>query len=995
MRNLSRLLFVLVLFNLPGYLAAQTFNFEHISLEHGLPQAQISALKEDSRGYLWIGTQGGGVAQFDGIDFKVFDEASGLPGSIVTAIEEDKNGNMWFGTTWGGVSRFDGKSFAGFTYEDGLAANGVHAICCDKYNKIYVASSAGLNLIENKTVKPVKPDVFNAKNSIRRILRDSKQNLWFLTDRELHLYNYYEWINVTQLFKIRSQINCVAQDKTGNIWFATAKEGIYILARKKDGSYEIIPYDKNAELKGMVIQDIVFDNRNVLWICTYGAGVARFDGEKLTFFNRKSGFKSNAVSTVCEDRSGNLWFGTDGNGLIKYNPAPFVYYDNIDGLDRNSIFGILCDRKNNLWAAPLGIGILRYDGSCVTTIDQQKGLSNVFVRALAQDCTGVVWACSSGGLFSIENDRARKATFLPEGTSPRALLVDADNSLWIGCGGQFLYHYKDKKLTQYTDSNGMLHNYVHSLWKDKKGNLWIGTGNGLHCMKSDGKISNFKYASGFCNDYIGSMTEDHFGNMWFGTDRCLVRYNGHEFKAFTQADGLASSTIYSLITDASGNVWVGTNKGIDRLQPSQSGEIRSIRNYSYYEGFKGIECNSRAVARDGKGNLYFGTIKGIIAYTPEKDQNVENKPQLHITGIKLFSQPYDFDKDGHATSSWFHLPTEMALPHNKNYISFKFVGINLYSPKKIKYEYILEGVDREWIKTEETEATYTNLQPGSYTFKVKAYSTVASVFSLVEYPFVVKRPFWRTVWFYFLVMALLTVGIYALLQYRTRKIAVENEKLEELVRTRTGEILKQKNEIEILFKEVHHRVKNNLQVINSLLNLQKFYIQDQRMLDIFKDCQNRIYAMAVIHERLYETNELSALNFNEYIRKLIKQLGDTYQTRFVVKYDIEVNVDRLDLDTLIPVGLLINEIISNSLKYAFEDGVVRENVITFRMYREGSSSFRMIIGDNGKGSPVAIDDSHTTFGMELIKMLVDQLHGRITRLPDAGTVYEITFSALK
>lgn len=995
MRNLLRLLFITVLFTLSQHQGAQTFNFEHISLEHGLPQAQINCIREDSRGYLWLGTQGGGVAQFDGIDFKVYDETSGLPGSIITAIEEDKNGNMWFGTTWGGVSRYDGKNFSGFTAEDGLAANSVHALCRDKYNKMYVATSAGLSLIDNKTVTTVKPDIFNKKNSINAILRDSKQNLWFLTANELHLYNYYEWINITQLFKIKSKVSCIAQDKSGNTWFATESDGLYILARKKDDSYEIVPYLHNKDLKGMRIQNIVFDNRNVLWICTYGAGVGRFDGDKLTFFNRKTGFRSNAVSTVCEDRSGNLWFGTDGNGLIKYNPAPFLYYDNIDGFDRNAIFALLVDKQNGLWAAPFGIGIMRYDGNSVTTINQSKGLDNLFVRMLARDCTGVVWACTAGGLYAVSNDRARKAEFLPAGTMPRSIWVDSDNSLWIGCGGQYLYHYKDKELTQYNDTNGLLHDYIHTLWKDRKGNLWIGTGNGLHCMKEDGRIANFKYASGFCNDYIGSMTEDKYGNIWFGTDRCLVRFNGHEFKAFTQTDGLASSTIYSLITDLKGNVWVGTNKGLDRIEPSESGEILGIRNYSYYEGFRGIECNSRAVARDSGGNLYFATIKGVMAYLPAKDLNSENKPLLHITGIKLFSQPYDFEKDGLTTSSWFHLPTEMALPYNQNYISFKFVGINLYSPKKIRYEHMLEGVDKTWIKSGETEATYTNLQPGAYTFKVKAYSTAAPAFSLVEYPFVIKRPFWRTLWFYLLVMGLLTVGVYALLQYRTQKIAAENEKLEGLVKLRTAEILKQKNEIEILFKEVHHRVKNNLQVINSLLNLQKFYIQDQRMLDIFKDCQNRIYAMAVIHERLYETNELSALNFNEYIKKLIKQLGDTYQTRFLVRYDVEVNVDKLDLDTLIPVGLLINEIISNSLKYAFEEGVERENIITFKMYREGSNSFRMIIGDNGKGSPVSINESHTTFGMELIKMLVDQLHGTIARMPHTGTVYEITFSALK
>lgn len=995
MRN--RFLIPVILFFLGlTSLSAQTFNFEYISLEHGLPQGQINCLKEDTRGYLWVGTQGGGVAQYDGINFTVYDENSGLSGSIVTAIEEDKNGNMWFGSTWGGVSRYDGKSFTSFTKDDGLFANGVTALACDKYNRLYVATSGGLNLVENKVISPLKEDFFNGKNVIRRILRDKQQNLWFLTDNELHLYNYYEWINISQLFNIKSKINTIAQDKSGNIWFSTEKSGLYILAKKPNGSYEIVPYQRNKEFEGMVIQNLVFDNRNVLWICTQGFGVGRIEGEKLSFLNRQSGFKSNAVITVCEDRSGNIWFGTDGNGIIKYNPAPFIYYDNIDGFDRTTIFGILCDKQNNLWAAPYGIGLMKFDGTVAKTLGPKEGLTDPYIRALAQDCTGVVWACSGNGLYAVKNDIAQRATFFPPNMAARSICVDKDNSLWIGTSGHYLYHYKDSKLYHFTDTNGLTHEYIHCLLKDSKGNLWIGTGNGANCMKPDGSIVNFKYASGFCNDYIGSLAEDRYGNIWFGTDRCLVRYNGHEFKAFSQSDGLASSTIYSLMADKRGYMWVGTNKGIDRITMSPSGEIMAVKNYSYYEGFKGIECNSRAVSIDSKGNLYYGTIKGIIEYLPAKDQNIEYKPQLHITTLNLFSGNYDFEKNGYQTNSWFHLPNNLSLPYDKNYLTFKFVGIDLFSPKKIKYEYKLEGFDREWIKSHETEATYTNLQPGKYIFKVKSYSSSPNIYAEAEYPFEIRKPFWKTIWFYLFVLALISVGIYALLEYRTRKMEMVNTKLEGLVGLRTSEILKQKNEIEILFKEVHHRVKNNLQVINSLLNLQKYYIKDPVMLDVFKDCQNRIYAMAVIHERLYETDELSSISLNEYITKLIKQLGDTYQTRIPVNYDTSVKVEKLDLDTLIPVGLLINEIISNSLKYAFDQNSAEGgNVIIFDLKEDGNGGYHMIIGDNGKGSPISIDAPHTTFGMELIKMLVEQLHGTISRMNRPGTLYEIKFRAIK
>jgi two-component sensor histidine kinase len=206
---------------------------------------------------------------------------------------------------------------------------------------------------------------------------------------------------------------------------------------------------------------------------------------------------------------------------------------------------------------------------------------------------------------------------------------------------------------------------------------------------------------------------------------------------------------------------------------------------------------------------------------------------------------------------------------------------------------------------------------------------------------------------------------------------------------------KQKQTIEYLFKEVHHRVKNNLQVITSLLNLQKGYINDKKVLDIFQDCQNRVYAMAAIHEKLYEHNALSNINFNDYIKKLITQLIDTYQLKFNVKYNLEVDIDTLNIDTLIPIGLLTNEIISNSLKYAFSDN--SENpVITFKLLKTNrQNEFTMLIGDNGKGSTVGLNDTHTSFGMELIKILVAQLHGDINQIEGKGTMYQINFSSLK
>ena len=987
---LKRILYFLLFLTFTKLLPAQTYNFEVISLENGLPQAQITCIKEDTRGYLWIGTQGGGVACYDGVKFKIYDEVAGIAGNIITSIEEDLNGHIWIGTTYGGVTHFDGKNFFNLSMENGLLENVVTAIAADKKNTIYIATSKGLNKVTDKILSSVKPELFSNK-IIKKILRDKQGKLWFLAGNELFLYNNQDWINISASFKLKQAVNAITEDNSGNLWLHVEGEGLYILSKKNNDSYQITPYQKNKELQNISIQNLIFDNHNNMWLCTKGSGVAKFDGDYLQFFNRANGFKASSVTSICEDRSGNLWFGTNGEGIIRYNPSPFIYYDNIEGFDGSNIFGILADNESNLWVSSSDHEVIKYNEKRIVKFNSKNGLSIKGARVIVQDKKNVVWVGGSNGLFFTKGNGFSKFKQLPDSVSVRSILFDRDNNLWVGSNGQGLYCFQGNKITHYSKAiNGLTHNYIHTLYQDSKGIIWIGTGFGLNYI-DNGKINNYRNVKEFCNDYIGSITEDRKGNMYFGTDRCVVQYNRTTFKAYSQRDGLASSTIYSLITDNKGNVWVGTNRGIDKLNISAKGEVVRIKNYSYQEGFKGIECNTRAVTKDNDGNLYYATIKGVIEYKPVDDISPETKPIMHITGIDAFSKPFDFEKNNYATTGWFHLPVEPTLSYDQNYLTFKFVGINLCASQKIKYQYMLEGLNTQWLKTTETQVTYTNLNPGHYIFKVKAYSDSPFNYSIAYYGFTISTPFWQTAWFYFLLLGILIFGFYWLVKYRTKYTELKNKKLEHYVNIRTNEISKQKQEIEYLFKEVHHRVKNNLQVINSLLNLQKIYIDDKKMLEIFQDCQNRIYTMSVIHEKLYENNALSSINFNDYIKNLIKQLVNTYQLDFSVKYHLEVDVDKLDLDTMIPVGLLINEIISNSLKYAFSKEEVN-NIITFKMKKNEDNSYTIIIGDNGKGSKIKLHDEFTTFGMELIKMLTEQLHGTIKELPVKGTLYEIVIS---
>jgi two-component sensor histidine kinase len=271
-----------------------------------------------------------------------------------------------------------------------------------------------------------------------------------------------------------------------------------------------------------------------------------------------------------------------------------------------------------------------------------------------------------------------------------------------------------------------------------------------------------------------------------------------------------------------------------------------------------------------------------------------------------------------------------------------------------------------------------------------AYTDDINKASYADFNFDIKQAFWKTWWFILLVLILLATSGYVFMKFRTRRIQLSNDKLESLIELRTREITKQKQEIETLYKEVHHRVKNNLQVINSIINLQSSYINDPGTLAVFRECQNRVYTMAVLHEKLYSAKDLTNNKLGPYVERIVEYLAYVYKNDFDIKTEIDISVNQIGLDTTIPIGLLINEIVSNSFKYAFDESIPDKTIFIIIEQLE-PKKYRMVAGDNGKGFEEKTDDGTVSFGLELINILVDQLNGTIRKLPQKGTLYEIIF----
>ena len=326
------------------------------------------------------------------------------------------------------------------------------------------------------------------------------------------------------------------------------------------------------------------------------------------------------------------------------------------------------------------------------------------------------------------------------------------------------------------------------------------------------------------------------------------------FITYTDQDGLSSNIIYLMVFDNDENLWVGTEKGLDKITLNGNRQITSIKHYGKLEGFAGIETNQNAVFKDQQGNLWFGTIKGVTKYNPKADKINSIEPRTHITGIRLFFENVNWSlindtsdyyklQSGQAVKAefdsitrWYHLPVNLKLPYYTNHLTFDFIGISYKIPEKVKYQFMLEGLDKDWSPvTSKSEAIYSSIRPGKYTFKVISCNN-DGVWNQDpdSFSFVITPPFWQTWWFYFFCSIAGISGIFGFIKIREQKLQKAKKILENKVTERTKElsnankeITAQKADIEIKNKHITSSINYASRIQDSILpditSLRKFF----------------------------------------------------------------------------------------------------------------------------------------------------------------------------
>jgi len=533
---------------------------------------------------------------------------------------------------------------------------------------------------------------------------------------------------------------------------------------------------------------------------------------------------------------------------------------------------------------------------------------------------------------------------------------------------------------------------VNQFLKDHNGQWWVVTGNGLYTMRNDSMVKDH-YRSSSKNpslhipyDNINQIYEDKQGYFWMATNGGgLVKWDkARNYKQYTTADGLCSNTLYAIMEGDKGYLWISTDNGLIQFD-KQKGVVRI---YTTDDGLKTNEFNRLSYYKRSDNKLFFGSVDGIISFYPAQiaDPEVVQLP-LQIIGATQYDNStmklYD------ATTNVLQTKMIDLNPQNNN-LTLK-LGVLDYEQKQHNFYYRIDGIHRNWIPVEAGSFTVADLPHGTYKLHIKARDHNGQLLKdEITITLNVIPPFYKSYKF-FIVLLLFIAIIVAIAFYIVISIKKHRENLLlKVVDERTKELQEALAQQEALVNEIHHRVKNNLQVISGLLQLQSLKLEDEDAKEALRESQNRVVSIAMIHQKLYQHTNSDKVEFRSFVQELFEHVSAPYETGKKTKLQLELPELFFYTDTAIPMGLIMNELFTNSLKYAAH--TVDEPVITIA-YHQNEHSFNIIYYDNGNITQKQVaGDIQGGFGINMVKKLVLQIGANLVKDYSKGMKYTITLS---
>lgn len=795
---------------------AQTYDFRNYNVEDGLAQSQVMCIFQDSKGYMWFGTNGGGASRYDGKNFKTFNTANGCISNYVYSVAEDKNNDLYFGTYDGLQIKNGGKSVKLDT-NSGLPHNTVYKALISKSGKVWIGTQKGVCLLENNKPVILKGDEKLQKSAVFTVYEDGEGNLWFGTIQSgICLYspakNTFTWYD-TQSGLHDNFIRSFVEDNKGNMLVGTVAGMFSIDNKTKKLSAVNI---KGISLENLAITSICKDKNNTLWI-SMNEGFIKYNGIMHQKFLAQNGLCSNSLLSSYIDNEGNLWFGSDGAGLSRLSSEVISNYSVKDSLPGDYINSLYQTKDERIWIGMRDNGLMSMKNGKrmqLYKMNRKSPKENIIdntVNCMSEDNEGNLWIGTQSGLsiLNLKNNKILNywAADVSEYSVIYSLLHSKDGKHYIGTSnGLVIFSGKGNKepvsAVNNLNSGGDLG--IYNILEDGN-NIWVGTNKGA--IKLEGKSAElFDKKNNFTDKAVYNIVKDKNNHLWFGTEDGVFYFDGKLFSNISEKDGLVSDLAYFMVFDNQERLWIGTNKGIDALNTHEylANKKINVKHLGKAEGLKGLECNMNAAIKDSEGKLWFGTVKGATIFNPRYEKINYREPSNLITDIKIFFEKAELAPYSKGIDSLSGLPVGLELPYAKNHITIDYIGISQTNPDKVQYQFKLEGVDADWVPvTSKTEVTYSSLQPKKYTFYLKAMNN-DGIWNEepLTFTFTVLPPWYRTWWFYTLCVIIVLASAYWYNVYKTKKLYADKVKLEKQVASRTRELREEKEKVELINKEV-------------------------------------------------------------------------------------------------------------------------------------------------------------------------------------------------
>lgn len=814
----KKIIFIFILLLSIVFINAQDYNFKHYGQKQGLSNANIKCIFQDSYGFLWFGTQGGGISKFDGKKFITYDKQDGLIGNDVICITEDENKAIWIGTV-DGISKYDRKTFTNYNINNGLKENKVFHIFCDGSKTWISTFGGGIAILENEKFTYLNTSNGLSSDKIFSVFKDKKGTYWIGTSKGgINLYNgkSFTVIKESKNFNSASAF-CFYESSNKKIWIGTPGKGIFYLENNVFNKIDI------PLIATDYISQITEDKQGNIWCATEHGLVKIYKNLSYKIFNKENGLAGIDISSVICDYEGEIWVSCFGNGIYKLTNEALSVFTKQHGLNDNRVIA-MCNYKNNSFIFSTTSGLNSFNNGVIEKINAPNELSNEIITSLLLDDKTLYIGTQSKGIYILEevsknNFKIFKHINKVDTIELKTVVTSIqknENSIWISLYGTGIVKIKNGETSILNKENKKIPtNDVMCIFSSLD-DLWIGTiGEGvLKYNLTTNIFTQYGKKEGFTSNNVFSINklENH---IIIGTiDEGIFIYNKNKFNNINKKTGLLSNSINAIQIDNKKNLWIGTDLGINKIKLNSDLSLKSINAYTDEDGLKSTAIEQNATLANNN-LLFFGTGEGLVAYNSKEDIITDIKPKILISEILLKYTKIDSSKVHYDSLSKLNLPINPVFNYKQNDITFKFKAL---STQSINYQFLLEGYEKDWSPTQNNnEAVFTNLSPGKYTFKLKAINKYNIESDILEYSFEITPPFYMRWWFFVLSFATIIASIISFIKYRTNKLIKEKQILESKVTERTSELKSANLNLNVALEEIKDSINYAERIQSSIL----------------------------------------------------------------------------------------------------------------------------------------------------------------------------------